>query len=203
MSRETKAELSLQREKLKQINDSLEEKVRIRTEELQRLNNKLSIDITLDPVTKIMNKRTFIEKLRQQVERFKNDHIHFSIITFDLDNFNQINHCFGRKVGDEILTKIAQMVSQNSLALDIVARTAGDEFAILMHNSSKEQALERAEKIRQHIEWAVFVDTQHITASFGVLEFREITQELDEYIILHELDLALQKAKHRGKNMVC
>ena len=203
MSRETKQQLSVQQEKLEVINESLEDKVEQRTVELQKLNEKLALDITIDSVTKIMNKRTFIEKLRTQIERFKHDKIHFSMIIFDIDDFYQVNHGFGRKVGDEILIKIAQMASQNSRRVDYVARIAGDEFVILMHDASIKEALERAEKIRQLIEWAVFVDTHHVTASFGVVEFENPTPDLDEHIVLHELDIALQKAKHRGKNMIC
>jgi len=203
MSRETKKQLAVEQKKLETINNSLEEKVRVRTIELQRLNDKLALDITIDPVTKIMNKRTFMEKLRTQIERFKHDKTHFSILIFDLDDFHQLNHSYGRKKGDEILAKIAQMTSQNSRTIDIVARIAGDEFAIIMHDASYEEALARAEKIRQNIEWAVYVDTHHITASFGVVEFEKPRADMDEHIVLHELDLALQKSKHRGKNRIC
>jgi diguanylate cyclase (GGDEF)-like protein len=202
MSRETKDLLNKEQEKLANINESLEIKVQERTEALQKANEQLALDITLDPVTQIMNKRTFMEKLRTQIERFKFDKTRFSIITFDLDDFYQVNHGYGRKVADEILTKIAVMTTKNSLAVDVVARVAGDEFMILMHDMPKEKARERAETIRQHIEWAVFVENHQITASFGVVEFNASQKELDEHIVLHELDIALQTAKHRGKNRV-
>lgn len=203
MSRATKDTLAVEQAKLSGMNNELEVQVAARTKELQEANEQLALDITLDPVTGIMNKRTFIETLRSHIERFKFDSTRFSIIIFDLDNFYQINHGHGRRVGDEILKKIAELTIKNSLAVDIVARVAGDEFAILMHDKSYEEAVERANKIREIIEWAVFVDNYQITASFGVVEFNDKRSNFDEHIVMHKLDLALQKAKHRGKNMVC
>ncbi len=203
MSRATKDTLAVEQAKLSNMNNELESQVAARTKELQEANAQLALDITLDPVTGIMNKRTFMEKLRTHIERFKFDKTRFSIILFDLDDFYQVNHGHGRRVGDEILAKIAALTVKNSLTVDIVARVAGDEFAVLMHDKSYQDAVERANKIREHIEWAIFVDNYQITASFGVVEFNEKRGDFDEHIVMHELDLALQKAKHRGKNMVC
>lgn len=201
ISRKTKELLNTEQNKLGTINELLEIKVSERTKELQVANDKLALDITLDPVTGIMNKRTFMEKLRTQIERFKYDKTRFCIITFDIDDFKQVNHGYGRRVAEEILTKIAAIAIKTSLAVDVVAKVAGDEFMILMYDVPKEKAAERAEEIRKHIEWAIFLDKHQITASFGVVEFND-QKNLDEHIALHELDLALQTAKHRGKNRV-
>lgn len=203
MSRETKKRLAVEQNKLATMNSELEKQVAIRTKELQEANEKLTLDITLDPVTGIMNKRTFIEKLRHEIKHFKLDNTCFSIIVFDIDNFYQINHGYGRRIGDEILTKIAALTIKNSLSVDIVARVAGDEFAILMHDVTRDKAVERAERIREHLEWAVFLDNYQVTASFGVVEFHDKSKEIDEHIVMHQADIALQKAKHRGKNRVC
>jgi diguanylate cyclase (GGDEF)-like protein len=203
MSRDTKKALAVQQNKLSNMNNELEKQVALRTKELQEANDKLALDITLDPVTGIMNKRTFMEKLRNHIEKFRLDSTRFSIIVFDIDNFYQINHGYGRRVGDEILTKIAAMTVKNSLPVDTVARVAGDEFALMLHDVPYEKAVERAERIREHLEWAVFVDHHQVTASFGVVEFNEKNKDIDEHIVMHQVDLALQKAKHRGKNRIC
>ncbi len=203
MSRQTKKSLAIEQNKLADMNSELEKQVAIRTKELQEANAKLALDITLDPVTGIMNKRTFMEKLRYEIEHFKLDGTKFSLIVFDIDDFYQINHGYGRRIGDEILTKIAALTIKNSLTVDVVARVAGDEFAVLMHDVAKDKAIERAQRIREHLEWAVFLDNCQVTASFGVIEFNDKNREIDEHIVMHEVEMALQKAKHRGKNRVC
>ena len=195
----SKIQLALQKSKLSDVNGDLEARVKERTLELERTNEQLLKDLNMDTVTNIMNKRAFLSKLREAILRFQEDKTPFSIVQFDLDHFQHVNHRYGRKVGDEILEKIAKMAAQNSRLVDIVARVSGDEFAILMHNTLFDDAFNIAEMIRKKIEWAVFLDDHHITASFGVVE---IASKQDEHTIMHHLDLAVQRAKHKGRNHV-
>lgn len=198
-SRATKRELAIQKSKLKALNGQLEVVVQRRTKALKEANEQLKRDLIRDSLTQVYNKRGFAQNLRDEILRHREDHKPFSLIQFDLDDFQKVNHYFGREKGDEILVEVAKIASQNARQIDTVARVAGDGFAIIMHNTKYEDAMNQADMIRKHLEWAVFLDNHQITASFGVIE---ISGNEDEYHIMNRSDLAMQRAKHRGKNRV-
>lgn len=179
--------------------ESLEAAVLARTQELQRTNEMLLRDLHIDNTTAIMNKRAFLAKLREAILRFNEDHVPFCIIRFDIDHFQHVNHKYGIQTGDEILAKIAKMTTSSCRLVDVVARVAGDEFAILMHHTTYDEAYVLAEMIRKKIEWAVFLDDHHVTASFGIVE---VTSKQDEFTLLHHGVLAVQRAKHHGRNTI-
>ncbi len=200
MSRRTKKELDRQKKALGEVNYLLEAKVAERTKELQRVNEQLNLDLRIDALTGTGSKRNFLEKLREQLNRHRYDKTVFSLISFDIDDFSLVNHAYGRKTGDEILQKIAKLVMDHSRKVDLVARMGGDEFILLMYDTKYADAIAMADKLRQHIEWAVFLDKHQITASFGVVE---VEAGMDEHTMLHKVEMARQKAKHRGKNQLC
>lgn len=198
-SRGTKKELAVQRSKLKALNGQLETVVARRTKDLKEANEQLQRDLIRDSLTQMLNKRGFAQNLREEILRHREDHKPFSMIEFDLDDFQKVNHYFGREIGDEILVKVAKIAAQNVRQIDTIARVSGDGFAIIMHNTQYEDAMHQADMIRRKLEWAVFLDNHQITGSFGVIE---IIGDEDEYKIMNRADLAMQRAKHRGKNRV-
>jgi diguanylate cyclase (GGDEF)-like protein len=122
-----------------------------------------------------------------------------SLIMLDIDHFKQFNDRFGHPAGDELLKQVAEVLRQSARAYDVVARYGGEEFAVLLPNTSLEQAVQVAERIRIQISQ---IQNLHapVSASLGVAGYRIGTPPAT---LLYEADAALYRAKHNGRNQVC
>ena len=105
-----------------------------------------------DPLTKVHNRRSFLEHAGMEMERSRRYGHPISVVYIDVDNFKIINDSFGHKAGDALLQSVAENIASNVRRADIVARVGGDEFALLMPETTAggaERALERLlEKLR-------------------------------------------------------
>lgn len=157
----------------------------------------------LDFLTGIYNRRGFMERLQQELERSKRDGLQISIIIADLDNFKQVNDVYGHLAGDYVLKQFADCLNQNVRPYDILARFGGDEFIIGLPGTGLLEATNVAERLRSISENLVItVDFQAIdlTASFGVTAFRKDVQD-DLDTLISRADDAMYKAK-KTKNAV-
>ncbi|NPA11080.1 MAG: GGDEF domain-containing protein [Epsilonproteobacteria bacterium] len=148
---------------------------------------------THDPLTHLYNREFLMQKLK---EFMKNKH-HFALVFLDLDNFKYVNDTFGHKMGDELLKKTAQILRNNLKGKDVIARFGGDEFVILLPETTKEEA----QKIFSHIkdEIAKTFNMYKVTSSVGISEFPEI-EDLEE--LLTAADEKMYQSKKSGKNRV-
>lgn len=160
-----------------------------------------------DSLTGLHNHRHFQEKLAEEVERMQRYHRHCSLIIFDIDDFNKYNENYSYAMGDKVLVQMANIISDNLRKVDIVARYAGEEFAVILPDTSLKHAAMVAEKLRDKIESAVFVERrdsalamERLTVSAGVAEYN-IKNNKEQFI--KESELALEEAKAKGKNRVC
>lgn len=151
-----------------------------------------------DLLTKLLNRRTLEFSIATEWDRYSRYHEDFCLVLFDIDDFGEINDALGHLEGDRVLTDIASIVSQNTRKTDAVARWGEEEFLILCPVCKNEQALLLAEKLRAKI-YRTLKDGIELSASFAVVQSNP-TQSLDD--IIKRTDLALNKAKKRGKNCV-
>ena len=124
-----------------------------------------------------------------------------SLIFMDIDNFKSVNDTYGHSAGDEVLRKVAELLTSSVRGSDMVARWGGEEFAVLLRSASISIAESEAENLRAKIEQLTFTayPDLHVTASFGVVS-SEKSHDAKE---LYELaDEALYKAKESGRNRV-
>ncbi len=161
-------------------------------EELYRLS------IT-DPLTGAYNRRYFIRRIEEEVERVKRGGKSFSLIMMDLDHFKEVNDTYGHKIGDEVLRQLVNTVKERLRKIDLFARWGGEEFLILLPNTPLENAKHLAEEIRRRIEELSFPMDIKITASFGVTEYRD--GDSPDSLISRADDL-MYKAKRLGRNRV-
>lgn len=169
--------------------------------ELDRRNQALAELSSIDPLTKLLNRRTLEEHLVRHFEMFTRYGLGFSIIFLDIDHFKSINDSYGHDVGDEVLRFIAGVLRDALRATDEVARYGGEEFVVVMPHTDADGAYEVAQRLRATIE-AGMVGSQgiHCTASLGVSEVLQHDRSFGA--VMHRADQALYVAKRRGRNEV-
>lgn len=157
----------------------------------------------IDGKTGLFNHEHFKKQLVNELARANRFDRPLSVILADLDLLRNINNTYGHLAGDEVLIGIAKALKQSVRDYDIVCRFGGEEFAILLPETSLDQAYERAELIRKAIEKLEFtiptsVTPIRATMSFGVSHREDFSQTGDE--ITHNADLALYHSKLSGRN---
>jgi len=156
-----------------------------------------------DALTELANRRyTFIyaESMLAQAKKYQQN---FAIIIFDVDHFKKINDTYGHPAGDIALKDIALIANEYVRSNDILGRIGGEEFLVILPNTSSEQAYEIAERIRKAIEVKDIMlgDTVvNISASFGISHLAKNQPNFNQ--IFHEADVALYKAKNSGRNCI-
>lgn len=167
-------------------------------QELEIKNKMLMEQASTDGLTKVKNHRALIEHLREEISRSVQSEEPLSIIIFDVDNFKNINDSMGHLYGDKILVSVAQIMQNNIREMDVIGRYGGEEFMVILRNSTKSVARTIAERIRQSIESHCFEDNIRITISGGVYEYDGIS--LSDFI--HAADTNLYEAKNLGRNRI-
>ncbi|MFN3386440.1 MAG: GGDEF domain-containing protein [Candidatus Thermochlorobacter sp.] len=166
-------------------------------------NEELSRLIITDEKTQLFNFRYFKSQLHQEFVRARRFQEPFSIIMVDVDKFKHYNDTNGHLLGDEVLKKVARLIRQECRETDIPARFGGEEFAVLLPRTDKDEAKAVAERIRKAIEDEVFINQEkqpggNLTASLGIATFPHDATSEEELISV--ADIALYEAKARGRN---
>ena len=156
-----------------------------------------------DVLTGLHNRRYFDQLSIQYMDFAKEHGYPLYLILFDVDHFKKINDGYGHDVGDQILKSIADICSQNTRQQDVLARLGGEEFIMLLPNTSEQEAYMIAQRIRRCIaEHPFFIHDQLVltaTVSIGVAKF---LPEHDLRSLTKCADMALYTAKHQGRNCV-
>lgn len=154
-----------------------------------------------DELTGLYNRRFFFVRLEEEISRYRRFGHPVAVVLFDLDGFKEVNDGQGHMIGDETLRDIGQVLTKYSRGINVVARYGGDEFAILLVETSTEGARLYAERIRQIISGHPYSHGMHVTASFGVASLPEDDAATAEDLV-RIADEALYVAKRGGKNQV-
>ena len=168
-------------------------------EQLKEENEKLLKSAITDELTGVYNRKFFEKRVVEEMEIADRANEHISLIIFDLDRFKLVNDNFGHQFGDEVLKRTTQIAGDLIRKTDFLNRVGGEEFAIILPNTNKAQAVFVAEKVRKALE-----DNQHfkvgqVTGSFGVAE-RMKAESLRSWY--KRADNALYQAKNTGRNRV-
>ncbi len=197
--------INIYKNDLKEINNTLEIKVKNRTKELENSKNKLKEMALRDPLTNLYNRRYFehtIEKLISLAIRRKEK---LCLLMLDIDKFKNINDTYGHDIGDEVLKKLADNLLELLRNSDVITRMGGEEFAIVFPNTPIEAGYQTADKIRKVIENLKIEVKKDIlisfTVSIGITLFDE-NKDKDVHSLLKRADIALYEAKDSGRNKV-
>jgi diguanylate cyclase (GGDEF)-like protein len=155
----------------------------------------------VDGLTGIHNRRFFEMRVVEELERAGRFQGRMSAIMVDIDNFKKLNDEFGHLLGDEILRSVSSILKQQLRKMDMVCRYGGDEFAILVPETTGSNAVRVAEKLRRQIETHDFPGVPRpVTISCGVADYPTHGVTRDE--VVAAADTALYTAKQAGRNRV-
>ncbi|NLT96318.1 MAG: diguanylate cyclase [Clostridia bacterium] len=187
MLEKSNAELIEAKEKAEKLNQLL-------YEEKQKLQ-KLSIT---DYLTGAFNKRFITACLEEEIEASRNKQTKLTVAMIDIDNFKNINDTYGHLYGDYVVERVARTIINNLRQTDVLGRYGGDEFLIIMRNTSREEGYVMLERIRQKILELEWENDLVVTISGGVIEVG--SDELTG--LLNKADRLLYKAKNKSKNLI-
>lgn len=166
-------------------------------------NVKLEELSTHDPLTGLYNRRKFEDCLRDEITRSTRHQRCFSVIMVDLDNFKYINDTFGHPIGDLVLKELSALLASGLRKEDVLVRMGGDEFAIMLPETKTANGIHVAHKLHKLLankEFELPTGRIHCTASLSLVSFPDDGETQEE--IYAAMDVALYKAKARGKNQV-
>ncbi len=166
-------------------------------------NQQLAEHAATDPLTGLSNRRHIEPQLQGETARALRHRATFSLLMADLDHFKRVNDQYGHDAGDEVLREVARRIRSMLRTEDRPARWGGEEFLVLLTDTSAEQAEVVAEKIRKAIaDTPIEVNGQSVdmTISIGVAQHQGEDDPLD---LIRHADQALYRAKDTGRNRVC
>jgi two-component system, chemotaxis family, response regulator WspR len=178
-------------------------KVVERTNELANLNAELERIANIDVLTGVANRRQFVNRLEQELERSRRYGNPLSLISLDIDHFKNINDTWGHGGGDVALEVVSQRVNRFMRQCDLLGRVGGEEFAVLLTETESAAAMLVAERIRFAIaDKPVLIEgcDVPVSASFGVATFDKDADTIST--LFSKADKALYAAKQTGRNRV-
>ncbi len=167
------------------------------------LESRLSLLAKRDPLTGLATQRTFYEHTTTEWARSARHHFNLSCVMVDIDFFKRINDEHGHGVGDEVIRRLAKVLKDNSRSSDVVSRYGGEEFCVLLPETSESAATLWAERVRQSIlteRIRVGKKELSISASLGVAE--RLPDTASPAALVELADQALLVAKRSGRDRV-
>ncbi|WP_061295677.1 diguanylate cyclase [Clostridium botulinum] len=175
--------------------------VKVENEHIEKLESL----VNKDGLTDVYNHRFFHDALSKEVIECEEKNEALSMIFIDIDYFKHYNDLYGHQKGDQVLKTIGEILKNNTRKEDIVARYGGEEFAVLLPNTSEQDAINIAEKIRKKIEYTYFEGEENqpngnLTVSMGISVYPYKAKSDME--LIKSADDALYRAKFFNKNRV-
>ncbi len=174
------------------------------------LTARLEQMASTDFLTRVYNRRVFLEGCEKELVRSQKGSLCFSILMIDLDHFKQINDRFGHHAGDEVLCAVVEKMQDSIRGIDVLGRWGGEEFTVLLPGASAEAALLVAQRVRENIEKILWqgigimtgkiAQNTQVTVSIGLASFRGGDEGVAD--ILQRADKALYAAKAAGRNRI-
>lgn len=166
------------------------------------LHNKLDALASTDSLTGLLNRRAVELAAKREISLSLKSRKPLTAILIDLDHFKKINDSFGHSFGDRALLEVAHCLQEHMRESDLLARVGGDEFAVMLHNTSREEAMEIAERLRASLEALVVVEGKfeaRVSASLGLAQVDDSTGDWNELVM--RCDKAVYAGKETGGNL--
>lgn len=171
--------------------------------ESRTLMDKLRDSSLRDGATKLYNRRFLEEFIDRTAEQALRSKISYAVLMIDIDYFKMVNDTYGHDAGDIVIKSLAEILQQSIRKSDLAIRYGGEEFLVLLYNTTPEGALQVAEKIRTRFnekKYQFGSDTVEKTLSIGIAHFPSHAESI--WKVIKFADLALYEGKHTGRNRV-
>jgi two-component system cell cycle response regulator len=181
-------------------------RVKLLQDELREKNRMLERLADSDPLTGLPNRRAFDDQVYIEMERARRTDQPLSCLIFDIDDFKEINDKYGHQAGDEVLRRIARVLTGRKRSVDLVARYGGEEFVWLLTGASRKEAVDLGEWLLRAVSSEKVQTSEgpvRVSVSVGVTTY--VPQDHGETattLLLHHADNALLDAKAQGKGRV-
>jgi len=172
--------------------------VRLLSERMQSLVDRLADAARTDPLTGLLNRRGLTERGDIEFSRARRAGQPLAIILCDLDHFKAVNDLCGHESGDQVLERFANLLRVRKRGLDAAARTGGEEFALLLPDTDGVHALAVADRIRRAMADAFSDDPVPLTLSLGIASYPQNGASAAE--VMRAADAALYAAKLGGRD---
>ncbi|GAC1415905.1 MAG: hypothetical protein NVSMB62_04600 [Acidobacteriaceae bacterium] len=166
------------------------------------LHERLDRLASTDPLTGLLNRRALEAAAEREIAISRKQRRPLTAVLIDLDRFKQINDSYGHGFGDRTLIEVARCMQDHMRKTDLLARVGGDEFAVLLHDTNREEAMEIAERLRGSLEELVVIEGEcetRVRASFGLAEVDGSVMSWAELVM--KCDKAVYRAKGVGGNL--
>ncbi len=171
-----------------------------RYKRIQYASNKELIRLSSrDSLTGIYNRHRFEEELYRSIRHAQRYGTQLSLILFDIDDFKRINDNYGHLTGDQVLIEVTRAIKMEIRESDMFCRWGGEEFALILLDTDKENATELAQRLRTRICCTYFDPVGQITCSFGITSFNPGD---DSNSLIERVDRFMHMAKQLGKDQV-
>ncbi|EZI24527.1 MULTISPECIES: GGDEF domain-containing protein [Pseudomonas] len=181
------------------LSDALEKAFRL-TRQMERAHKLSTVAAQTDELTGLMNRRAFYENAQLLYTQCRQNQQPLCALMLDMDHFKQINDTYGHQAGDQVLRQIGGVISSSFRQADVYGRLGGEEFAVLLPNTSLDTARNIAEQLVKAISHMVAEPVKGVTASLGVASSQTLDQDL--HSLMNTADKALYRAKALGRNQV-
>lgn len=172
-------------------------------EEKKELEKNLRHYASTDPLTGLMNRRSYFKACEKEIKSATRYKTKLSFLTIDIDKFKKINDTYGHPFGDEVIRSLGALLIENSRSVDYIARIGGEEFSILMPETDIDAAYHLADRLRVNIaKHKIIYENKviQITVSMGLSHLSEEDKDIET--IVKRSDNALYEAKENGRNQV-
>ncbi|MFD2262134.1 diguanylate cyclase [Lacibacterium aquatile] len=167
-------------------------------------SNELKQQALTDALTGVANRRAYIETSKREIARFNRTGLPLCVVVGDIDHFKQVNDRHGHDIGDATLKMVAQALAKVLRQEDVLARTGGEEFSILLPGTALHAACEVADRLRDTVSKQTVTlpngDVLQVTMSFGIAELETEETQIDGPMV--RADQALYRSKDGGRNRV-
>jgi diguanylate cyclase (GGDEF)-like protein len=183
----------------RKLSEALETAFRL-TREMEQAHHISTHAAQTDELTGLKNRRAFFERAQLLLNDCQKKRLPLCAVMLDMDHFKHINDTYGHQVGDQVLRQMGVVISTCFRDTDVCGRMGGEEFAILLPDTSIEVALEIAEQLIRSISGVMSGPVHRISASVGVAAMEMHDNDLQS--LMNNADKALYRAKARGRNQV-
>jgi len=165
----------------------------------EQLRNEMAKLLKYDALTGALTRRSAFEYGEDELARSSRSGTVFSVLLMDLDHFKDINDKYGHQKGDEVLTEFVQRVEQVLRRPSVIGRYGGEEFIVLLPDTTKEKAMQVAARIQSHLR--AHAEQPKVTASIGIASFSQAHGDTLDAMI-GRADTALYAAKNNGRDQI-